>query len=404
MKALIVATSYKPKNFLEELNAGQRYRLEYLALSDLLPASYMDYDAPWMHDRRLVRKLEERIHVDFFWAWQIARKVKEEKFDIVLSMSERIAVPLGLMLDPQVKHIAILLNAMAPKWLSAIKLLNLQQRWSHIITYSQAEADALMAELSISPEKISSCLNYVDLEFFHPVDTPANPEETPFFMSQGLSRRDYPTLIRAMQKLPHVTCQLSAVSAWDTFKTGYEGMDIPSNVQLKSFNHPALIKNVTAESRFVVIPLHPETGMWTAGSTSVLQAQAMGKPVIVTYLPGIAEYVKDGETGYLVKGNDPDAMAGAIDRLWRDPARTAEMGRAAQKWVSENCSLQNYVDRISFLIRRTSDKRKVQENLLSVDIKTKPPMMELEGKSSLIEAELYDQESLYSKNSLIGLK
>ncbi|HUF00676.1 MAG TPA: glycosyltransferase family 4 protein [Anaerolineales bacterium] len=383
MKALIVATSYKPKNFLEELGAGQRYRLEYLELSDQLPASYMDYDTPWMHDHRLVRKLEERIHADFFWAWEIAQKVKQEKFDVVLSMSERIAVPLGVILDPQVKHIAILLNAMTPKWLSAIKLLNLQQRWSHIITYSQAEADALMAKLSIGPEKISSCLNYVDLEFFHPSDTAPNPDETPFFMSQGLSRRDYPTLIRAMQKLPHVTCQLSAVSAWDRFKAGYEGMDIPSNVQLKSFNHPSLIKDVTAESRFVVIPLRSDTGMWCAGSTSVLQAQALGKPVIVTYLPGIAEYVKDGETGYLVKGNDPDAMASAIDRLWQDPVRTAEMGKAAQKWVRENFSLPNYVGRISTLLRQTCETRKVQDDLLSMDIKTKPRRMDLEGKEKV---------------------
>lgn len=375
MKVLIIATSHKPKNFTEELKAGQRYRIEYLELSEQLPACYMDYDLPSMHHHKLVRKLEERIHVDFFWARQIAQRVKRENFDVVLSMSERIAVPLGVMLDPQVKHIAILLNTMAPKWLAAIKLLNLQRRWSHIVTYSQAEADTLMTELSISPDKISNILNYVDMDFFNPEGITADDNLPPFIMSQGLAKRDYPTLIRAMRQLPHITCQISAVSAWDKFKAGYEGMDIPSNVQLKSFNHPALIKSVTVQSRFVVIPLRVDTGMWCAGSTSVLQAQALGRPVIVTHLPGIAEYVRNGETGYVVKGNDPDAMAEAIDRLWKEPQLAAEMGKNAQQWVSEKFSLQNYVAQFADLARRTVGIRKKQDKPSNVDIKTEPPVL-----------------------------
>jgi glycosyltransferase involved in cell wall biosynthesis len=380
MKVLIVATSYKPKNFVEELRAGQRYRIEYLELSDQLSASYMDYDPPSMHPHKLIRNLEERMHVDFFWAYEIAQKVKREKFDVVLSMSERVAVPLGLILDSQVKHIAILLNTMDPKWLSAIKMLNLPGRWSHIIAYSRAEVDALKTELSIGPEKISSILNYVDMDFFNPHGIAIDDDAPPFIMSQGLAKRDYPTLIRAMQKLPHVTCQISAVSAWDKFKAGYEGMDIPSNVQLKSFNHPKLIKEVTVQSRFIVIPLRIDTGMWCAGSTSVLQAQALGKPVIVTHLPGIAEYVKNGETGYVVKGNDPDAMAEAINRLWKDPQRAAEMGKNARQWMRENFSLQNYVDQFAALVKRTADVGNARHKPSSSEIKTNPASMDVQKR------------------------
>lgn len=379
MKILILATSHKPKDFVEELKAGQRYRIEYLELCEQLPASYMDYDAPWMHNRKLVRKIEERIHVDFFWASQIAKKVKQENFDVVLSMSERIGVPLGRLLDPGVKHIVILLNAMNPKWLSAIKLLGLQKRWTHIVTYSQAEAWALKKELSIDSYKISKILNPVDLDFFNPNGAKTDTTLPPFIMSQGLSKRDYPTLIRALQKLPHVTCQISAVSAWDKFKAGYEGMDIPSNVQLKSFNHPFLIKNVTAQSQFVVIPLRSDTGMWCAGSTSVLQAQAMGKPVVVSYLPGIAEYVKHGETGYVVKGEDPDAMAEAIDRLWKEPERLARMGENARQWVSENFTIQQYADQLATLIHGSAGLKTTQDKSSILEIKTSPQVLQERG-------------------------
>ena len=372
MKVLIVATSRKPNKFAEELQAGQRYRIEYLELCDRLPASYIDYDPPGMHDHALLRRLEERVHVDFFWAWQIAQKVKREKFDAVLSMSERIAVPLGALLDPHVKHFVILLNAMAPKWLSAVKLLNLQKRWTHIIVYSKAEAEALKKELGIGPDRTSSIENYVDIDFFNTDGIAVDTEMPPFIMSQGLAKRDYPTLIRALEKLPHVTCKISAVSAWDKFKAGYEGMKIPSNVQLETFNHPYLIRKMTAQSRFVVIPLRTNTGMWCAGSTSVMQAQAMGKPVVVTHLPGIAEYVRHGETGFVVRGNDPDAMAEAIDLLWMDPQRAAEMGRNARQWMSENFTLQKYVDQFARLIRSTAKETDSQKTPPSLERKTQP--------------------------------
>lgn len=360
MKVLVVATSRKPSKFTEELQNGQRYRIEYVELCEQLPASYVDYDPPGMHDHILLRKLEERVHIDFYWAMEIARKVRREKYDAVLSMSERIAVPLGILLDPQVKHFTILLNTMEPKWLSLIRSLHLQRRWTHIIVYSKAEADALKKNLSIDSDKISCILNYVDTDFFNPNSISSSSDITPYIMSQGLAKRDYHTLIRALYKLPHVTCHISAVSAWDKFKAGYEDMYIPPNVQLKSFNHPSIIKNVMAQSRFVVIPLQSDTGMWCAGSTSVMQAQAMGKPVVVTYLPGIAEYVRHGETGYVVKGNDPDAMAEAIECLWSDPQRAAEMGRNAQQWMAENFSLQKYLDQVAELIKRTGKDRNMQ--------------------------------------------
>ena len=374
MKALIVATGHKPKNFVEELQAGQRYRIDYLELCERLPASYVDYDPPWMHDHGLIRKLEEKIHIDFFWAYEIAQKVKRENFDLVISMSERVAVPLGLMLDSHVKHVVILLNTMEPKWLKLIKLLHLQKSWSHIIVFSRAEAVALKKELSIGSDKISNMLNYVDLDFFDPAGIELDPQLDPFCISHGLSKRDYPTLIRAMQKIPEVHCKLSAVSAWDKFKAGYEGMDIPPNVHLESFNHPALIKNIIAQSRFVVIPLRTDTGMWCAGTSSVIQAQAMGKPVVVTYLPGIADYVKDGETGYLVKGEDPDALAQAIERLWKNPQQAAEMGRNARQWMAESFGLKTYLDQFAALVNKQTEKINLQSKTSSVDIKTKPRM------------------------------
>ena len=70
---------------------------------------------------------------------------------------------------------------------------------------------------------------------------------------------------------------------------------------------------------------------------AVIEAQAMARPVIATDHGGAAETVDDGETGYLVRPDDPAALAAALDRVMALPlderralgarARAAVLGR-----------------------------------------------------------------------------
>lgn len=350
MKTLIVATSSKPPNWEEELRQNQRYRIEYLYLAEQLPAPYMDYDPPWMHGNRTARRWEEKLHIDLYWAREIARKAAREGFELVISMSERIAAPLALFLDRKIKHAAILLNPLSPRWLFFIKTLRIHHKWHKIITYSHAEAGALQRELHVRPEKFYIIGNYIDVDFFDPLEVPPSGDQPKFIMSQGLANRDYPTLIRALRQLPHVECHISAVSAWDKHNANFGGEAIPDNILLKSYNHPFVIREALANCYFSVIPIRPEVGMWCSGSTSVLQAQAMGKPIVVTNLLGIAEYVRDGQTGYLVDGGDPRALASVIDELWHAPNKVKAMGEKGQAWVRENFSLEYWTQNMMRLV------------------------------------------------------
>jgi glycosyltransferase involved in cell wall biosynthesis len=353
MKVLIVGTSHKPPKFFDELNAGRRYRLEYLDLSDYLGnATVVDYDPPWMHDHRSIRSLEQKTHMDFYWSWKIARMVDQQGYDLVISMSERAAVPLGLTLDRRVRQIAILLNGLSPKWLNVIRLLGVHRRWDRIIVYSRSEAEALRCVLRLKPNKVVTVLNYVDLNFFDPAQVePSTNVERPFIMSQGVAKRDYPTLIEAMRLLPHIECHISAVSAWDMYAGSRDGQPLPDNVIMKDYNHPMVIREAMLRCRFMVIPVQPDVGMWCSGSTSVMQGQAMGKPVIVTYLPGIAEYVVNSETGFVVEGHNPPRLAEKIDYLWKNPDIADEMGRKAREWVHKNFSLQAWIEHVAQVVK-----------------------------------------------------
>jgi glycosyltransferase involved in cell wall biosynthesis len=350
MKTLIIATSRKPKNLDEEIRLQRRYRIEYLHLSEHITAPYMDYDPPWMHENESLRKLEEKLHMDFFWARKIASLVKKEGYELVVSMSERIAVPLALFLNKKVKHITFFLNPFSPKWLFVIKAIKIYQRLDKIITPSQAEADALQQELNLPSGKIQALHFCVDTKFFSEAKESYPSIQGEYIFSQGLASRDYPTLIRAMQELKHIECHISAVSAWDQNSTNFGGLPIPDNVIIKQYDHPHIIREALAKSRFSVIPIYPDVGMWCTGATSVLQAQAMGKPIVVTKLAGIAEYLQDRETGFLIKGENHKHMAETIALLWENPMKAKKMGRCGQTWVRENFSFGQWMNKMSQLL------------------------------------------------------
>ncbi|MGB5738073.1 MAG: glycosyltransferase family 4 protein, partial [Woeseia sp.] len=63
---------------------------------------------------------------------------------------------------------------------------------------------------------------------------------------------------------------------------------------------------------------------------SVIEAMAYRVPPVVTNSGGSPELVVDGESGYIVPIFDPEALARAFEKLYRDPQLKARMGQAAR--------------------------------------------------------------------------
>jgi len=94
----------------------------------------------------------------------------------------------------------------------------------------------------------------------------------------------------------------------------------------------------------VVIPSHAE-GM----SNALLEAMAMGRPVVATAVGGNVDVVRDGVTGLLVPACEPAAMAGALADLLADPAMGARLGAAARCWVRQELGLERMLRRYEAL-------------------------------------------------------
>jgi glycosyltransferase involved in cell wall biosynthesis len=86
-------------------------------------------------------------------------------------------------------------------------------------------------------------------------------------------------------------------------------------------------------------------------SQGLLEAMALGKPVIASAATGNLEVVTHGRDGLLVDPRSPSAWASAIQRLLADPPAAQRMGMAARIAVRDKFSLSLTIQRTIELYR-----------------------------------------------------
>jgi glycosyltransferase involved in cell wall biosynthesis len=79
---------------------------------------------------------------------------------------------------------------------------------------------------------------------------------------------------------------------------------------------------------------------------ALLQAFAVGVPVVASRIGGIPEVVIDGETGLLVPSESAEALAAGIARVLDDPEAAAQRARAARALVEARFSHVRAIDRL----------------------------------------------------------
>jgi glycosyltransferase involved in cell wall biosynthesis len=78
---------------------------------------------------------------------------------------------------------------------------------------------------------------------------------------------------------------------------------------------------------------------------TLLESMAVGTPVICTAVGGMPEYVRDGETGFVVAPNDSIQLRRAIRAILDDPALGRRLGRQGREFV-EDYSWDSVADRV----------------------------------------------------------
>jgi len=80
-------------------------------------------------------------------------------------------------------------------------------------------------------------------------------------------------------------------------------------------------------------------------SNTILEAMACGLPVVATRVGGNGELLVEGETGFLVPRDAPDAMAEMLLRYIEDDTLRDRHGAAARRRVEKHFSIHGMVNR-----------------------------------------------------------
>ena len=78
-------------------------------------------------------------------------------------------------------------------------------------------------------------------------------------------------------------------------------------------------------------------------------------PVVSTNEGGIPDVVINGRTGYTVDKNNPEALADALERLFRNPELGVQMGKAGRKRFEENFTEETFEKNMKECLKRNMD-------------------------------------------------
>src|SRR5277367_4236037 len=144
------------------------------------------------------------------------------------------------------------------------------------------------------------------------VSSPEAPlEQGDYVCAIGGNARDYATLIEGARLTPHIrfVCVIRPNS--------FDGLDIPTNVAVRTNLLFGKAMNILAHSRFMVLPLlHSEV---PCGHVTIVAAMHLGKAFVITDSEGVRDYVQTGYNAITIPPGSAGALADATERLWRSP-------------------------------------------------------------------------------------
>jgi glycosyltransferase involved in cell wall biosynthesis len=351
LKLLLLISHRVAEGREEAVAGGERPQTDYDALAeavraipggqaDILDWGSVDRETGWFI--RLIRRL---------YGYNVALALLGyqhcHEYDAIFCHGESVALPLAFLISfrsRRPRHVAIAYYFVGRRYALWYRLLGADRGMDTIFTLSR-EQYARGRRLNIAEDKLillDSC-GYVDGKFFSAVTGIAVDERQ--ICSTGLEFRDYETLIRAVAELPDVKLKIDPNSPWSLHRNGVGGGQLPPNVEIVHMKLGAS-RQLYSESTAVVVPLHANS--IGAGSTTMVEAMLMGKPVVITRsrdksFAGRKDLV-DGENLIMVDTGDVAGLRDAIRRLMTDHELRRHIGVKARKWAEHNASREQWLE------------------------------------------------------------
>ena len=288
-------------------------------------------------DRRGINPLTDFQLLQFY-----NKIVKEEKPDKVITYSIKPNIYAGLICShhkvPYYANVQGLGTAFQKKVLAQfVKILYTAafRKVKAIFFENKGNAKEFVDRKIADPKKIV-VLNGAGVNLEHYAYTPKNPQEQKFrflYLGRIMKEKGIDELFAAMEKLHREYGGRVVLDIVGFFEDEYKGI-VEEMVQ----KGIAVFHGFQEETRpyyamadCVVCPSYHE-GM----SNVLLEASAMGRPVITSDIPGCREAVEDGKTGYLCEVKNADMLFEKMKLMMNKSAEELEeMARCARKRMEE---------------------------------------------------------------------
>jgi glycosyltransferase involved in cell wall biosynthesis len=233
-----------------------------------------------------------------------------------------------------------------------------------VLTCTRYNARYLLEEVGLDPSKVHVVYHGIDTERFEAREAPALGDSDEFggprFVSVGrlVPKKGLDDCLHALARL------LPDAFRFDVYGDG------PQRAELEALRAELGLEERVhfhgAVTQDELIPALRRGGIYLCGSretvdgnrdgipNTLAEAMAIALPVVATRVSGIPELVEDEVTGLLVKSRDPDALAGALERLLRNPDEAERFGRAGRRRVEEMFDCRSCFEDCARVLERLS--------------------------------------------------
>ena len=225
-----------------------------------------------------------------------------------------------------------------------------------IITETDYSEKFLRERFPEHADRIHRIYNGLNLAEFGHANFSSDP---PMIVAIGrlIPKKGFANLIRACALLVEhgrpFRCEIFGDGPLESQLRGQvEELGLQEFVQLPGPKPQHELRERLARASVFVLPSVPEAeGGMDNLPTVIMEAMATGLPVVSTRIGGIPEMVIDNETGFLMRPDDPMALADAIEKVINDRSLGQKLGQAGhgraqklfsiEKNVRDLCALLN---------------------------------------------------------------
>lgn len=194
-------------------------------------------------------------------------------------------------------------------------------------------SDAVLGQLRAVHPATAACSSRIYNGVDRPSVEPAPLPETPHILCLGrlVPAKGFDVALRAFAILvpqhpaARFTIAGDGAARGELVALAHE-LGLADRVAFTGWVEPGDVPRLLNEATAVVMPSRREGLPIVA-----VQSSLMARPIVATAAGGLPEVVIDGETGIIVPGDDPAALAGAIGRLLADRELAAAMGRRGRE-------------------------------------------------------------------------